>query len=187
MTGFILSIVLIPIVILLNSLFIGKIVRRFSVDINAYIATSIGFLIYLATLFLFFSLLYIFIANVLTYLIFFLVIQSILVILYILNYRYLIISYKIQIKQMILFGILLLFIVGALCLIILVAYHDQPMSNSMKILTNYFHDSFTKYSDTVKFYDDQFTFKNFSVLIILAATFKPLFGISNNWVTNFLL
>jgi hypothetical protein len=71
---------------------------------------------------------------------------------------------------------------------ITIAYDFKPMSTEFKSVCLLFDQgSFTKYTDTVKFYElDNFDFKDFSMFTIFAAIFKPLFNIQNNFISQYL-
>jgi hypothetical protein len=83
MLGLILSIFLVPLIIIFNSYFLGKLIRRKNISVNGYIATVIGFFIFISVMFLFFTLLYISKVAILVYLSFFLAIQVALIGIYI--------------------------------------------------------------------------------------------------------
>jgi hypothetical protein len=149
-------------------------------------ATVIGFFIYLAILFIFISLLYISTAIILVYLIFFICIQGMLLALYIWNYRYTFITHYFKKKPLIFFVTLLGIVIGMLVITITLIYHFHPLSSEMKDVVNSFNNNFKEYTNQIKFYDDTFTFENFSIFVIIAAIFRPLFNISDNLINNYL-
>jgi hypothetical protein len=77
--------------------------------------------------------------------------------------------------------------VGLLVIIILLAYHTTARSVEMKnIIDNFKDDKFSKYTFVVAFYGDNFNFENFSIFVVFAAIFQPVFKIANNQINNYL-
>lgn len=103
---------LLSIIFLLNSYFCGKIIKRFSREINNFLSIAFGFFIYLSGFQLF--LLPIMIIHITTYIYLytFIVYQSILLILYILNWKYSLSPLFISWKQLLCTIIGILIIMG---------------------------------------------------------------------------
>lgn len=123
-----------------------------------------------------------------TYLIFFLSLQVLLLSIYIWNYRYTFLSWYFQKKPLIhflsLFSITIIFTI----VMITVAYHFKPISSQMTDVSYLFNAGFfDKYNDIIKFStSDSFNYENFSIFNIFAAMFKPVFNISANRIDQYL-
>jgi hypothetical protein len=80
----------------------------------------------------------------------------------------------------------LLVTIGILTIIILLAYQTQPVSNQMTNIIGKFNGNFKQYKNSLIFYDDNFSFKNFSIFVVFAAIFRPFFNVGDPYVTRYL-
>jgi hypothetical protein len=120
------------------------------------------------------------------YLIFSLTVQILLIGLYIWNYRYVFISRDVEKKSLSLFLILVILTTAMLLITILIAYKTKPMSIQMQSIVSEFTNNFTKTSNIVAFYKDNFTFQDFSIFSVIASISRPLFHISEEHLVEYL-
>ena len=103
---------LLPFIFLINSYFCGKIIKRFSREINDFLSITFGFFIYISGFQLLLLPIMIIHLNTYIYLYTFIIYQSILLILYILNWKYSLSPLFISWKQLLCTMIGILIIMG---------------------------------------------------------------------------
>jgi hypothetical protein len=179
------SIVFIPFILLFNAYFLGKYIQKSNLSINGYLATALGFCMILTIFFSISILLYLSQVNIEIYLIFFLIIQIVLLLLYCLNYRMAFITFHTQKKPLICFVVTAMLTAGLITLTILLGYKNNGIYHTN---TSQYHEVFNflnripglTFKSIIDFHSSaNFNFNSFSVLSVIATCYKVLFNVSN--------
>lgn len=163
----ILAIILVPFIYIINAFFVGRLIKRKYLTINSFLATTIGFLALMCFFNIFFFFFFLLDAIILIYVIFIATVQTILIIFYIFNWKFTIISTYRNWKTFIIFACLFCscFLISWLC------QRPYESSSALEIINSFYAIN-----------PDMLSSINLS---LMAINFNTLYIFDYIWVTIF--